>query len=641
MPKRRANEQSHAEPEAVQLVFDFDSTIVAVEGLDELARLALADDPARERTVEAIEAITRDGMSGAIGIDESLRRRLAMLTIERRHVDAAVRLLRRRLSPSFRRHLKAVRANAARIHVVSSGFRDYVEPVCRDLGIPPGQVHCNDLRWKGTRVAGFDPANPLAKPGGKARVVRALRLPGRVVAIGDGITDAEIREEGAAAEFVAYCENVEREAVVARADRVARSVDEVLWLYRLPGSPSFPKSRMTALLCENVHADAVRALRDEGYRVETLSDALGEDELVRAIRGVSILGIRSKTRVTPRVLGAADRLLSVGCFCIGTEQVDLAAAAAAGVAVFNAPYSNTRSVVELAIGGIVMLMRRVPDASRLLHDGGWRKSAAGCSEVRGKVLGIVGYGHIGSQLSTLAEAMGMQVAYHDLEERLALGNARKCRSLGELLAKADVVSLHVDGRASNRHLVGERELRRMRPGAVLLNLSRGHVVDLEALAASIRAGHVGGAMVDVFPEEPLSNRDPFDCPLRGLPNVLLTPHVGGSTAEAQQAIGGFVAARLVDFVNTGSTGGCVNLPSIAPPPVPRAHRFLHLHRNQPGVLAAVNAVLARHRLNILGQALRTDDAIGYLVTDVDRRYPESVVDELKTVAGTVRLRVLY
>ncbi|MFM9180710.1 MAG: HAD-IB family phosphatase, partial [Phycisphaerales bacterium] len=229
----------------VQLVFDFDSTIVAVEGLDELARLALADDPARERTVEAIEAITRDGMSGAIGIDESLSRRLAMLVIERRHVDAVVRLLRRRLSPSFRRHLKAVRRNAARIHVVSSGFREYVEPVCRDLGIPPSQVHCNDLQWKGRRVAGFDRSNPLAKPGGKARVVRGLRLPGRVVAVGDGITDAEIRDDGAAAEFVAYCENIEREQVVARADRVARSVDEVLWLYRLPGSPSFPKSRMT------------------------------------------------------------------------------------------------------------------------------------------------------------------------------------------------------------------------------------------------------------------------------------------------------------------------------------------------------------------------------------------------------------
>lgn len=633
--------RNEADAQPIQLVLDFDSTIVAVEGLDELARLALVDDPDRERTVEAIEAITRDGMSGAIGIDESLRRRLAMLAIDRRHVSAVVRMLRRRLSPSFRKHIAAVRRNAGRIHVVSSGFREYVEPVCADLGIPAERIHCNAFRWKGDRVAGFDAASPLAQPGGKAKVVRGLRLPGKVVAIGDGITDAEIRDAGAAHEFVAYCENIEREAVVARADRVARSVDELLWLYRLPGSPSFPKSRMVALLCENIHADAAKALRDEGYRVEMVSDALPEDELARAVRGVSILGIRSKSRITPRVLAEADRLLAVGCFCIGTEQVDLAAAAGRGVAVFNAPYSNTRSVVELAIGEIVMLLRRVPDSVRLLHDGGWRKSATGCSEVRGKVLGIVGYGHIGSQLSILAESMGMQVVYHDLEERLALGNARKCRSLAELLGKADVVSLHVDGRSSNRNLIGDRELRRMKPGAVLLNLARGHVVDLDAVAASIRAGHLGGAGVDVFPEEPLSNRDPFDCPLRGLPNVILTPHVGGSTAEAQQAIGEFVAARLVDFVNTGGTGGCVNLPQITAPPVPRAHRFLHLHRNQPGVLAAVNAVLAKRKINILGQALRTDDAMGYLVTDVDRRYAADVVDELKAVPGTARLRVLY
>lgn len=625
----------------VQLVFDFDSTIVSVEGLDELARIALADDPARDRKVEEFEAITRDGMSGAIGIDESLRRRLSMLSIERSHVDRLARLLRRRLSPSFRRHVAAVRRNAERIHVVSSGFREYVEPVCADLGIAPARILCNEFRWRGGKACGFDVRSPLARPGGKATAVRALRLKGRVVAVGDGATDAEIRDAGAAQEFVAYCENIERDSVVARADRVARTVDEVLWLYRLPGSPSFPKSRMAALLCENVHPDAARALRDEGYRVEAISDALDERELARALRGVSILGIRSKTRLTARALEGADRLLAVGCFCIGTEQVDLPAAAASGVAVFNAPYSNTRSVVELAVGEIVMLLRRVPDSTRLLHDGGWRKSAAGCAEVRGKTLGIVGYGHIGSQLSILAEAMGMHVIYHDLEERLALGNARKCRSLAELLGKSDVVSLHVDGRASNRNLVGERELRRMRPGAVLLNLSRGHVVDLAAVASSIRAGHLGGAAVDVFPEEPLSNRDPFDCPLRGLPNVILTPHVGGSTAEAQQAIGGFVAARLVDFVNSGSTSGCVNLPQISAPPVPRAHRFLHLHRNQPGVLAAVNAVLARRRINILGQALRTDDAMGYLVTDVDRRYAPDVIDELKAVPGTARLRVLY
>jgi D-3-phosphoglycerate dehydrogenase len=279
------------------------------------------------------------------------------------------------------------------------------------------------------RVAGVDRTNPLARPGGKAHVVRALRLPGRVVAVGDGITDAEIRDDGAAAEFVAYCENVEREQVVARADRVARSVDEVLWLYRLPGSPSFPKSRMTALLCENVHADAARMLRDEGYRVETLSDALGEDELVRAVKGVSILGIRSKSRVTPRVLSAADRLLAVGCFCIGTEQADTAAARSLGVPVFNSPFSNTRSVAELTIGQIIALSRRLTDRNALLHKGVWDKSAAGSSEVRGKTLGIVGYGHIGSQVSVLAEAMGMRVIYHDVVPKLPMGNAKAMRSL--------------------------------------------------------------------------------------------------------------------------------------------------------------------------------------------------------------------
>jgi D-3-phosphoglycerate dehydrogenase len=287
-----------------------------------------------------------------------------MLTIKRSHVDALVKLLKRRLSPSFRKHIAAVRRNADRIHVVSSGFREYVEPVCAELGIPAERIHCNEFRWKGTAVVGYDVANPVAKPGGKAKVVRALKLPGRIVAIGDGVTDAEIRDAGAAHEFVAYCENIEREAVVARADRVARTVDEVLWLYRLPGSPSFPKSRMIALLCENIHADAAQVLRDEGYRVETLSDALAEDELARALKGVSILGIRSKTRVTARALESADRLLAVGCFCIGTEQVQLPATAAHGVAVFNAPYSNTRSVVELAIGEIVMLKELLEDGER-------------------------------------------------------------------------------------------------------------------------------------------------------------------------------------------------------------------------------------------------------------------------------------
>ena len=629
----------------VHLILDFDSTIVAAEGLDEIARLALADDPDRDAKVLAIEGITRDGMEGRIGIDESLRRRFAMLTITKAHVAEVVKLLKKRLAPSFRRHRAEVKKNASRIWVVSSGFRDYVVPVCAELGIAADHVIANELRWSKDGVCtGYDTASPLARPKGKPAAVRALKLDrdgALVVAVGDGATDCEIRDEGAAREFVAYCENIERESVVARADRVVRSVDELLWIYGLPGAPSYPKSRMVALLLENIHADAAARLADEGYKVESLSDALPEAELARALKGVSLLGIRSKTRVTEKALAAADRLLAVGCFCIGTEQVDLAAAGARGVAVFNAPYSNTRSVVELAIGEIVMIFRRAIESDRILHAGGWRKSAQGCREVRGKTIGIVGYGHIGSQLSVLAEAMGMQVLYHDVAEVMPLGNARRAKNLAELLAKSDVVSLHVDGRRENTHLFGERELRKMRPGSVLVNLSRGHIVDLEALAASLRAGHLAGAAVDVFPAEPNSNKEPFDTPLRGIPNVILTAHIGGSTAEAQQGIGVFVANRLVDHVNTGSTAGCVNLPEIALPPTPRAHRFLHLHRNQPGVLAEINGILARRRINILGQSLRTSEDVGYVVTDVNKSYDDAVVHDLRAVSGTLRFRVLY
>lgn len=623
-------------------VVDFDSTIVRLEGLDELARIALASDPERDKAIATIEGITRQGMEGAIGIDESLDRRLKAVRIQRKHVEEVVKLLRRNISPSFKRLKAAIRRNAERIHVVSSGFREYVEPICTDLGIRSEHIHCNAFVWsKDGVVTGFDRGSPLAKPGGKAAKVRALKLAKPVVAVGDGATDCEIRDLGAADEFVAYCENVERDSVVQRADRVVRSLDEVLWLYEMPGSPSFPKSRMVALLLENIHPDAAEALRQEGYRVEALSDALNEAELTRAIKGVSLLGIRSKTQVTEKALAAADRLLAVGCFCIGTEQVALDAASDRGVAVFNAPYSNTRSVVELAIGEIVMLLRRAAESSSLLHNGTWRKSAAGCREVRGRTLGIVGYGHIGSQLSVLAEALGMHVLFHDLEERLALGNAVKCNTLNELLAKSDIVTLHVDGRRENTNLFGERQFKRMKQGSVLLNLSRGHIVDVDALARAVRSGHLAGAAVDVFPEEPLSNKDPFVSPLRGLANVILTPHIGGSTAEAQQSIGNFVAARLIDYVNAGNSSGAVNLPGIQLPSTPRAHRFLHLHRNQPGVLAAVNAILAKRKINILGQGLRTDERVGYVITDVNKSYEGDVIAELKSIPGTIRFRVLY
>ncbi|HEV2082146.1 MAG TPA: phosphoglycerate dehydrogenase [Brevundimonas sp.] len=459
--------------------------------------------------------------------------------------------------------------------------------------------------------------------------------------IGDGWTDAEVKLAGAADRFVAFTEIVRRDRVVAAADQEAATLDEVLHAEGLAGRWSYPRSRIRILLLENVHPAAVRRFESAGYAVDTVKGALDEDELIARLKGVHVLGVRSKTEVSARVLDAADRLMAVAAFCIGTNQIDLQAAADRGVAVFNAPHSNTRSVVELAVGLIVSLMRGVTDKSAAMHCGKWIKSAAGAREIRGKTLGLIGYGAIGSQLSVLAEALGMRVVFHDLTERLALGNARRLPSLEAVLAEADVVSLHVDGRSANTDLIGARELAAMKPGALLLNLSRGHVVDVGALAQAIGTGRIGGAAVDVFPEEPRTNDEPFESPLMGLPNVILTPHVGGSTEEAQEAIGEFAAERLLGYLNRGDTTFSVNLPNVQLSDVAEAHRLLHIHENRPGVLAELNGALASAGLNVLGQHLKTDERTGYVIVDVDRDYDPKALDALKAIPGTLRFRTLY
>jgi len=397
---------------------------------------------------------------------------------------------------------------------------------------------------------------------------------------------------------------------------------------------------MRALLLEAIHDDAAFALRDAGFEVERLDRALGEDELVAKLAGVSVLGLRSNTQLTRRALDAATDLLAVGAFCIGTNQIDLARASERGVAVFNAPFSNTRSVVELALAEIISLTRRLTDKNRDMHAGLWDKSAVGSHEVRGRRLGIVGYGNIGSQLSVLAEALGMRVMFFDTADRLALGNARRCGTLDELLAECDVVTLHVDGRSTNAGIFGEEQFARMRPGAIFLNLSRGFVVDHEALARHVADGRIAGAAVDVFPVEPKQKGEEFVSPLRGLPNVILTPHVGGSTEEAQQDIGHFVAGKLRDFVQTGTTSLSVNLPPVQLPRDEGQSRLLHLHVNTPGVLASVNTVLAEHGVNIEAQQLSTKGTLGLVVTDIVGTPSEEVVGALRAMPETVRLRVL-
>ncbi|KUG06941.1 phosphoglycerate dehydrogenase [Solirubrum puertoriconensis] len=630
-------------PPLPYIVIDFDSTFTQVEALDELADIALRGRPEREQVVAQIKALTDGGMDGSVSFSESLRRRIELLPARHEHLHELVQHLHTKVTESIRRNQAFFQQHADRVYIVSSGFREFIEPVVAEFGIPPEQVLANTFTFDAEgRITGFDPNNPLSQDGGKIRQLHLLGLDDApVYVLGDGITDYQIREAGLAARFYAFTENVARPAVVAQADEVVPSFDEFLYQNKLPMTLSYPKNRIRALLLENIEPTAERLFREEGYQVEVVPGGLDEEELMERVEGVSILGIRSKTQVTARVLERANRLIAVGAFCIGTNQIDLLGCMQRGIAVFNAPFSNTRSVVELALGEIIALARRLPVKSEQMHRGVWDKSARGAFEIRGKKLGIVGYGNIGSQLSVVAEAVGMQVLYYDIAEKLQLGNATKCRTLEELLRQADIVTLHVDGRRENTNLIGAAEFALMKPGALFLNNARGHVVDIEALADALRSGHLGGASVDVFPYEPKTNDEPFESPLRGLPNVLLTPHVGGSTAEAQRNIAEFVPERIMGYVNTGNTLQSVNLPNIQLPPQQQAHRLIHIHHNVPGVLAHINNVLAAHAVNILGQYLKTNEHIGYVITDVNREYDQEVIKALRQVEQTIKFRVLY
>jgi D-3-phosphoglycerate dehydrogenase len=402
-----------------------------------------------------------------------------------------------------------------------------------------------------------------------------------------------------------------------------------------------PDARTRVLLLESVHPAAEQILRSSGFDVEAVGRALDEDELVERIAGVQLLGIRSKTHVTHRVLEAADELIAIGAFCIGTNQIDVAAASSRGVAVFNAPFSNTRSVVELAIAEIIAMTRRLTEKNDLMHNGVWDKSAEGAHEVRGRTLGIVGYGNIGSQLSVLAENLGMKVLFFDTQDKLALGNARRCLSMKELLAEADVVTLHVDGRPTNKNFFSEADFATMRPGSLFLNLSRGFVVDYAALRKHIESGHISGAAVDVFPVEPKGRGDEFVSELRGLPNVILTPHIGGSTEEAQEDIGRFVAGKFRDFVLDGSTGMSVNVPGLTLPRPTNTLRMIHFHHNVPGVLARVNGLLADGGVNVEAQLLGTRGDLGYVVTDSASGTTQAIVDAIRALPETIRLRIIF
>jgi len=405
---------------------------------------------------------------------------------------------------------------------------------------------------------------------------------------------------------------------------------------------SYPKDRIKVLFLENISDKAVQYFKQQGYAdVKKIAGALSEEELIRVIKDVHILGIRSKTFISKKVLDSAKKLQAIGCFCIGINQVDLKACKQKGIAVYNAPYSNTRSVAELVIGASILLIRKILDKNKSAHNGIWNKEAKGSFELRGKTMGIIGYGNIGTQLSVMAEAMGMRVQFYDIETKLPLGNAQARKSIKEIVSSSDIISLHVPETNQTKNLINKALLKQFKSGSILVNYARGEVVDLEALAEAIKDKHIAGAAIDVFPVEPEKNGDVFTTPLQGLSNVLLTPHIGGSTEEAQENIGEDVSIKLYQYLERGVSNGSHTIPSLSLPPVDGAHRILHIHKNVPGVLGAINTLLSKNKINIVGQYLKTNDEIGYVVLDVDSKLSKQAITLLKEVKETIRVRMLY
>lgn len=625
----------------LHIVIDFDSTFIQVEALEELASISLGESKNKEDIIRKLQENTKQSMEGKLSYARALKEKIDLLKANKEQLHKLTEVLKNKITPSIERNKGFFGEFSDRIYIVSGGFKEFIWPIIEPFSLLKEHLFANSFLFDyDGNIVGYNESNVLSQNEGKSKLLDKLSFKGETIIIGDGYTDYEASLSQKNRRFFAFTENIRREPVVKMAEREIDNFDLFIKDY-FPSKSAVKKLRKKALLLENIHSETVKQFTKKGFEVELLPSALSEEELIEKIQDISILGIRSKTRITKKILDHAEKLIAIGSFCIGTDNIDANACLKKGVATFNAPYSNTRSVVELAMGEIIMLLRKIFVRNEKLHRGVWDKGASGSVEVREKKLGIIGYGNIGSQLSVLAEAMGMQVCYYDLSDKLPLGNAKKCDSLSELLKNSDVVSIHVSGEMENVKMIGEEEFKIMKEGSIFLNLSRGEIVDLSSLAKYIKNGTIRGAALDVFPNEPKGPNETFSSDLQKLPNVILTPHIGGSTMEAQESIAYFVSKCLLDYFYTGSSRSSVNFPEVRLPGMKHTHRLIHLHKNVSGILAEISGILAKHKINIEGQYLKTNDKVGYVIVDTNSPYTTSLIEELRSIENTIRVRTLY
>ncbi|MBN2354925.1 phosphoglycerate dehydrogenase [candidate division KSB1 bacterium] len=639
------------------IIFDFDSTIINAEGVDLILKASFEklSNPERTHLLTQLNILTEKATCGEMPLGEAIRQRFDLTRIIKDDVVKAAENMLDHVNPFVKETIQHLRDAGKQIFVFSTSFEEIVRPVTDALLIAWDHVFTNQLIYDfNGQVIGFNEKNPLFLSVGKGFLAEQMkndgRLPGRTAVVGDGATDLALRKSNIAQIFIFYAGSKVYKDIRQQADFTIDRFDQLLPLVfseeeyprELAHSISKVREKTTSspkvLLLENIHKNAVKKFKEHKYPVKNLNNSPDEKELIETAQNYQILGIRSRTRISASTLTNLPDLWVIGAFCIGINQIDLDAAANSGVPVFNAPYSNTRSVAELVVGETIMLMRRIIEKNAAVHEGRWLKSAEGCNEIRGKTIGIVGYGHIGSQVSVLFEQLGMSVLFHDIVDKLPLGNAKSAQHLYDLLGKSDLVTLHVPDTPETRGMIGARELMAMKKGAILINSSRGKVVVVEALRQAIDSGHISGAAIDVFPEEPGRPDEIFQSVLQGANNVILTPHIGGSTQEAQENIADYVSQKIINFAKSGSTLGALNFPEMDLARMPKTHRILHIHKNVPGVLAKINSVFARRNINVESQILQTKDQIGYLIVDVDDHISDHVIELMQHITETIKIR---